>query len=57
MRQVPPNVSDWYDLVVGPVAAVWRTRLTITNSDQFSFHTPAGGSVLNGVRKRVEKVI
>ena len=44
-RPVPPKSSDiWYDLVVGPVAAVWRTRLMIANADQYSFPHEAGRS-------------
>ena len=45
-----------YDLAAGPVAAVWRTRLAISNSGQYSFHTDRGSKVLDNSIKRVEKV-
>ena len=55
-RQTYPEIGEWYDVVVGPVAAVWRTRLAISNSDPFSFHTQAAAELLNGSPKRVETV-
>ena len=55
-RRTPPNMSPWYDGVAGPVAAFWRTRLAISNSDQFSFHTPKAAAILDRSRKRVLKV-
>ena len=44
--RLPP--SDDYDVVCGPLAAVWPPdgRIAIPNSDQFSFHTPAGVAIL-----------
>jgi len=48
------NPSRWYDVVVGPVAAVWRTRLAIADTDQYSFHTPRGAGIL--VFQRIEPV-
>jgi hypothetical protein len=43
--------GGWYDIVVGPVAASWRKRLSIQDADQVSFHTPAAASLLDQVRK------
>jgi hypothetical protein len=48
------NPSRWYDVVAGPVAAIWRTRLAIANADQFSFHTARGAKVLDF--QRIESV-
>lgn len=31
------GAKKWYDLVIGPVAASWRQRLTIYDADQISF--------------------
>ncbi|WP_089935978.1 DUF3990 domain-containing protein [Candidatus Entotheonella palauensis] len=39
--------QGWYDVVIGPVAASWRQRLTIYDADQVSFHTPNGVNLLN----------
>jgi hypothetical protein len=36
-----------YDVVIGPVAAFWRQRLTIEGADQMSFHTEASEAALN----------
>jgi len=55
-RHTYPETGEWYDVVVGPVAAVWRTRLAIADSDQFSFHTQAGAALLNGSPRRYETV-
>jgi hypothetical protein len=55
-RSVPPNKRRWYDMVAGPVAAVWRTRLLIANADQYSFHTRRAGRILDGSLVRVERV-
>lgn len=41
----------WYDLVAGPVAATWRTRLAIYDADQVSFHTPKAAAVLDKSNK------
>lgn len=45
----------WYDLVIGPVASQWRSRQTILNADQISFHTKNAVSVLetNGPPKQI----
>lgn len=48
------NRSRWYDVVAGPVAAIWRTRLTISGADQFSFHTSRGAKTL--IFRRTEPV-
>lgn len=47
-RAVP---EDWYDVVCGPIAAVWppEGREALPDSDQFSFHTRAGIARLNRV--------
>jgi hypothetical protein len=37
----------WYDLVSGPVAAMWRQRVAMPDTDQYSFHTPRGVAVFN----------
>lgn len=36
-----------YDMVVGPVVAFWRQRVTLSDTDQISFHTAAAEDVLN----------
>ncbi|HEV3383340.1 MAG TPA: hypothetical protein VG097_00925, partial [Gemmata sp.] len=43
--------DDWYDVVCGPVAAIWppSDRLVIRESDQFSFHTDISVAILNDV--------
>ncbi len=51
-----PRFGEWYDIVIGPVAAFWRTRLAIVDSDQVSFHTGAGAQLLNRSPRRMEKV-
>jgi len=45
----PPE--DWFDVVCGPLAAVWPPtgREVIPESDQFSFHTDAAIAILNDV--------
>ena len=48
--------EGWYDIVMGPAAAAWRTRLAILGSDQISFHTERAARVLSESRKRIEKV-
>lgn len=47
-REAP---DDWYDLVCGPIAAVWPPmgRCAYMDSDQFSFHTVAGIAILHDV--------
>lgn len=42
--------GGWYDLVVGPVAADWKQRTSIHNSEQLSFHTVAASDMLNASR-------
>jgi len=42
----------WYDVVVGPVAASWKQRLTIYDADQVSFHTPNAVALLNNSSPR-----
>ena len=37
----------WYDVVVGPVSAFWAQRVSMNDSDQFSFHTPNAVAVLD----------
>jgi hypothetical protein len=41
-----PVNGGWYDIVVGPVAAVWQDRSVIEGCDRVSFHTPRGGRLL-----------
>lgn len=48
---IPTAVPAWYDVVIGPVAAAWRQRLTIYDADQISFHTSNAAAVLNRSRK------
>src|SRR5262249_14793987 len=55
----PPNdhcragaSSAWYDMVSGPVAAMWRQRVAMPDSDQYSFHTSSGVAVFNDLIKR-----
>jgi hypothetical protein len=55
-RHTYPELGEWYDVVIGPVAAVWRTRLALADCDQFSFHTQAGADLLNGSPKRAVRV-
>lgn len=37
----------WYDVVGGPVAASWRQRLALYDTDQISFHTDSTANLLN----------
>jgi len=41
--------NRWYDLVAGPVAAMWRQRVAMTDADQCSFHTAAGTHLLTAL--------
>lgn len=41
------KIVGWYDLVSGPVAAMWRQRVAMPDTDQYSFHTTAAVTVLN----------
>jgi hypothetical protein len=40
-------ILDWYDVVIGPVAAIWTQRLAIYDADQISFHTDKAADLLN----------
>jgi hypothetical protein len=42
-----------YDVVAGPVSAMWAQRLAIQGVDQVSFHTRAAERVLNSSRRFV----
>lgn len=42
-----------YDVVFGPVSAMWAQRLAIQGVDQVSFHTRAAERVLNSSRRFV----
>ena len=44
--------QGWYDVVIGPVAASWRQRLTIYDADQVSFHTVRAAHLLNNSTPR-----
>lgn len=44
--------NDFYDVVVGPVAAFWRQRVALQGYDQISFHTCKAVDVLNKDRAR-----
>lgn len=57
MRVVPPNSGEWYDVVAGPVAAVWRTRLSLGGCDQISFHTTAAAQLLDQSLVKIRKVV
>jgi hypothetical protein len=41
------SAQGMYDVVIGPVAAYWKQRATMDDSDQFSFHTVAAEAALN----------
>jgi hypothetical protein len=41
-----PDRRNWYDLVVGPVAAFWRQRVALSGDDQISFHTHYAAGML-----------
>lgn len=45
------NGGPWYDVVSGPVAAMWKQRVAMQGADQYSFHTDAAVSMLNGCRR------
>jgi hypothetical protein len=50
----PVYLSDgtcWYDVAVGPVAAFWRQKYTMHETDQISFHTVYGIELLNDAIK------
>jgi hypothetical protein len=49
----PTSIKNgWYDVVVGPVAAFWRQRVTLQGYDQVSFHTDDAVKVLNAAGPR-----
>jgi hypothetical protein len=39
--------TAWYDVVAGPVTGTWRRQTIIPDTDQISFHTPAGAALLD----------
>ena len=39
--------EGWYDVVSGPVSAMWRQRVAMQGADQISFHTQAAIDLLN----------
>ena len=41
--------NGWYDLVTGPVAAMWKQRVGMDDSDQISFHTPKAIELLDAL--------
>lgn len=43
-----------YDVVIGPVAAIWRQRVSMQGADQISFHTAAAEQLLNS--SKVEQI-
>jgi hypothetical protein len=44
--------QGWYDVVIGPVAAAWRRRRIIQDTDQVSFHTALAAAVLDASNPR-----
>lgn len=44
--------QGWYDVVIGPVAAAWRRRRIIRDTDQVSFHTARAAALLDGSNPR-----
>lgn len=44
--------QGWYDVVIGPVAASWRQRLTIYDADQVSFHSGSAVRLLDNSQPR-----
>lgn len=59
--RVPPYGFDhrriaakpWYDVVIGPVCINWKLRKTLSDADQYSFHTPDATQVLDQSTKRL----
>ena len=47
------GASKWYDVAVGPVAAVWGLRIAFSDLDQISFHTARAARILDKSRKSV----
>jgi hypothetical protein len=45
-----PTNGGWYDLIVGPMAADWRQRASLDDSEQVSFHTLTAAALLNASR-------
>jgi hypothetical protein len=49
--------NNWYDIVVGPVAAFpWRRRKTHLDYDQISFHSPKATAILDSSQKEIVDV-
>jgi len=51
----PP--PDFYELAIGPVAAIWRQSAALYDSDQISFHTVKAADVLNRLPVHKKQVI
>lgn len=47
---------ELYDVVIGPVAAFWKQRVTMHDSDQISFHTVDAEKLLNSDRTARRRV-
>jgi hypothetical protein len=47
------GASKWYDVAVGPVAAVWEQRIAFSDLDQISFHTARAVRILDKAMKWV----
>jgi hypothetical protein len=43
---------QWYDLLAGPLASSWQSRLTFMSADQISFHTKNAVTILNNMSMR-----
>jgi hypothetical protein len=41
-----PFAGNWYDVVMGPVAAFWNQRYPMADADQISFHTDNAAALL-----------
>jgi hypothetical protein len=44
-------MNGWYDIVSGPVAAFWKQRSPMADSDQVSFHTQGACKLLTDLMK------
>lgn len=47
--------GGWYDVVAGPVAAAWESRMAFASADQISFHTPRGATLLGRSLAGIER--
>jgi hypothetical protein len=47
------GASKWYDVAVGPVAAVWTRRIAFSDLDQISFYTAKAVRILDKCTKWV----